>query len=111
MNVSEAENSIRQELNKIYDEAESAAIASLVLEDCTGFTRSELALNKGSGINDELEEIIERYLQRLLMHEPVQYIMQRAWFYGMELYVDKAVLIPRPETEELVDWIVKDVKA
>jgi release factor glutamine methyltransferase len=37
--------------------------------------------------------------------------MNKSWFYGMELYVDKAVLIPRPETEELVDWVVKDMKA
>ncbi|RYZ18488.1 MAG: peptide chain release factor N(5)-glutamine methyltransferase, partial [Chitinophagaceae bacterium] len=50
-------------------------------------------------------------LQRLLTHEPVHYVLNKAWFYGMELYVDKAVLIPRPETEELVHWIINDVKA
>ena len=38
-------------------------------------------------------------------------LCRNAWFYGMELFVDKHVLIPRPETEELVDWIIKDVKA
>lgn len=54
---------------------------------------------------------LEEYLQRLNTHEPVQYIMNKAWFYRMELYVDENVLIPRPETEELVKWIVDDVKA
>jgi release factor glutamine methyltransferase len=39
---------------------------------------------------------------------PLQYVLQEAWFYGMQLYVDERVLIPRPETEELVDWVIKD---
>src|SRR5205085_11914464 len=46
-----------------------------------------------------------------LAHEPVQEVMHKCWFYGLELYVDDAVLIPRPETEELVQWLVNDVKA
>jgi release factor glutamine methyltransferase len=54
---------------------------------------------------------LQNNLQRLKKHEPIQYIMNKTWFYGMELYVDKNVLIPRPETEELVQWIVDDVKA
>ena len=58
----------------------------------------------------QAETKIHQHIKRLLLHEPIQYIMQKTWFYGMELYVDKHVLIPRPETEELVDWIVKDVK-
>jgi release factor glutamine methyltransferase len=44
-------------------------------------------------------------------HEPMQYALNEAWFYGMKLFVNKNVLIPRPETEELVDWIIKDVQA
>jgi release factor glutamine methyltransferase len=53
-----------------------------------------------------LNEIQER-LQKL---EPVQYILNEAWFYDIPFYVDRNVLIPRPETEELVDWIIKDHK-
>jgi release factor glutamine methyltransferase len=49
--------------------------------------------------------------QRLMQHEPVQYVLQEAWFGGLKLYVNNQVLIPRPETEELVDWIINDVKA
>jgi release factor glutamine methyltransferase len=47
----------------------------------------------------------------LLQHEPVQYVLNKAPFYGMELYVNSHVLIPRPETEELVEWIINDIKA
>ena len=111
MNLAEAEKQIAESLKKVYDEAESRNIAKLVLEDCTSFSPQHLLLNKNTAITAEQENKIETCIHRLLQHEPVQYVMQKAWFYGMELYVDKAVLIPRPETEELVDWIVKDVNA
>jgi release factor glutamine methyltransferase len=47
-------------------------------------------------------------LERLLHHEPIQYIINESWFYDIPLYVNNDVLIPRPETEELVNWIIKD---
>src|SRR5688572_1974137 len=108
MKLGEAEKYIRQELHKIYDQNESANIALLVLEDCTGYTSSDLFLNKEHEVSTEQEQLIHQQVERLQQHEPIQYIIQKAWFYGMELYVDQNVLIPRPETEELVDWIVKD---
>ena len=111
MKLEEAESLIKKELNAIYDHNESANIALLVLEDCTGFSGTDIIMNKELEISSVQEEKIHHNIQRLLKHEPIQYIMQKAWFYGMELYVDKSVLIPRPETEELVDWIVKDIKA
>lgn len=111
MKLSDADKYIREGLKGIYDESESGNIAQLVLEDCTGLSRTAQLLNKQEPLSAEQEEKLKQQLQRLQQHEPAQYILQKAWFYGMELYVDKNVLIPRPETEELVDWIVKDVKA
>ena len=110
MKLGEAEKYIIEGLKGIYDESESRNIAQLVLEDCTGFSRTTQLLNRQAGLSAEQEKSVREQLSRLQQHEPVQYILQKAWFYGMELYVDKNVLIPRPETEELVDWIVKDVK-
>ena len=111
MNLDEAEKYVRKQLNAVYDHNESANIALLVLENCTGYSGTDIIMQKQQLLNDGQKEKIHQHIQRLLKHEPIQYIMQKTWFYGMELYVDKNVLIPRPETEELVDWIVKDVQA
>lgn len=110
MKIREAAQYIREGLKGIYDEAESANIAQLLLEECTGFSRSHLLLNKTAPLATEQESKINNFLLRLQQHQPVQYVLNKAWFYGMELYVDKNVLIPRPETEELVDWIINDVR-
>ena len=111
MNLTEAELSIRRQLQTVYDESESANIAALVLEDCTGLFKTAILLNGDRELTFAEEAQIASHLQRLLGNEPIQYVMQKTWFYGLQLYVDKDVLIPRPETEELVDWIVKDIKA
>ena len=111
MKLAEAEQFMRQQLQTIYDESESTNIALLALEDITGMEKPALRMAKEQQLATVEEEKVHAHLSRLLNHEPIQYIMQKAWFYGMELYVDKNVLIPRPETEELVDWIVKDLKA
>src|SRR5262249_5396998 len=49
-------------------------------------------------------------IERLERYEPIQYITQETWFLGLKFFVDKPVLIPRPETEELVNWVLNDVK-
>lgn len=111
MKIGEAEKYLVNELNGFYDKSESASIARLMLEECTGFAPIDLRLNKQQPLPADVEAQINLYLHRLQQHEPIQYILNKAWFYGMALFVDKNVLIPRPETEELVDWIVKDIKA
>jgi release factor glutamine methyltransferase len=111
MKISEAERYTRQQLYALYDESEAANIASLALEHITSLPKADRLLKKDTPLSPSQFSQLEDYIQRLQQHEPIQYIMNKAWFYGMELFVDNAVLIPRPETEELVDWIVKDVKA
>jgi len=81
------------------------------MEHLTGFTRLERSAKSGEPLNVHQLHHLTEIGQRLLQHEPVQYIVAHTWFCGMKLYVDSNVLIPRPETEELVDWIVKDIKA
>lgn len=111
MKLRQAEKLISKAIETIYEEDEAANIALLVIEGCTGLSKKQFLLQKEEEITAEQQTRIQAYIKRLLNHEPIQYIMQKTWFYGMELFVDKNVLIPRPETEELVDWIVNDVKA
>ena len=111
MKLYEAERFTRDKLIAIYDEREAANIAAMVLENITGLSRIDRLTKKEDTLSlNQLNELNQQ-IQRLSQYEPIQYVLNQAWFYGMELYVDKDVLIPRPETEELVDWIIKDVKA
>lgn len=111
MTIYEGHRLISDELLHIYSPRESENIAALVLEKITGLGRMERTLNKNQSISEEHEALLIDYTQQLKQHRPVQYILQEAWFYGMALYVDENVLIPRPETEELAEWILKDIKS
>ena len=111
MKLFEAEQYIKEQLRGIYEQEEAINIADLAIEHATGLSKTQRVSKKQSEISELELGQLQKDLQRLKQHEPIQYVMNKAWFYGMELYVDKNVLIPRPETEELVQWIVNDVKA
>ncbi len=111
MKIAEAERYIKETLSGIYEESEAQNIASLAMEHITSLSKAGRILKPGEPLSLQQQDQLKKDLERLLQHEPIQYIMNKAWFYGMELFVDKAVLIPRPETEELVEWVVNDIKA
>ena len=77
----------------------------LILEKLTGFSRIWLLIHKELKLNDEQNIIASQYLERLKNHEPIQYILGETEFYGLKFKVNPSVLIPRPETEELVEWV------
>jgi release factor glutamine methyltransferase len=92
-----------QRLVPVYGEGEAQAIARLIYEVRYGLTLSDLLMGRDSNVpQDELEQIAIR-LER---QEPVQYILGQAEFCGRTFMVNKHVLIPRPETEELCQWIL-----
>lgn len=101
----------KDELGAIYSQDELQAILTLVLGKYCGLSRTDLITKQSESITDETAQSISGLLNRLLKHEPIQYVLSEAWFMGMRLEVNKHVLIPRPETEELVEWILSDVKA
>lgn len=108
MKLREAEQYAKDQLAGIYEASEAATITDWLMEHITHLSRSQRL--SGRDADFENSEQLDGYLQRLLQHEPVQYVLNKAWFQDMKLYVDKNVLIPRPETEELVEWIIGDVK-
>ena len=91
-----------------YATGEAAAINRILWEDLTGIDRAALLRESATCISTELREKIEAALARLEKREPIQYISGQAVFMGMRLQVNRHVLIPRPETEELVQWILDD---
>ena len=110
MNIREANTHLISQLRAIYEESEAENISDWVLEHITGKKRTDRIMNKEKPLNPEQSSQLNQYLDRLLQHEPVQYVLNEAWFCGLKFYVDKKVLIPRPETEELVEWIISDCK-
>jgi release factor glutamine methyltransferase len=110
MKIREAEKWISSALGSLYPEGETAVMADMLLEHVSGYPRTERMKRDGEELTPAQQEMLAGFLERMKQHEPVQYILKKSWFYGLELYVDHYVLIPRPETEELVDWIIKDVK-
>lgn len=100
---------LKKQLQSIYEDREASHIASMVMEHVTGKNRTDRLMSNHL-LDEKMEHRIAYMEQRLLQHEPVQYVIGEAYFYKMKLAVDKGVLIPRPETEELVEWVIETVK-
>ena len=110
MTIRDASTELKEKLTLIYSKSEAENITELVIEHITGTNRSERISDKNKQLNESQDEALLKSIQRLLQHEPVQYVINEAWFCGMKFYVDNNVLIPRPETEELVEWIISNLK-
>lgn len=99
---------IQSELQGLYPETEIKSFSNLLLEKLTGFSRTEIYVNKNTLFSNEQQHVIESFVEKLKKFIPIQYILGETEFYGLPFYVNESVLIPRPETEELVDWITKE---
>ena len=108
MTIEVANRLLLSSLSELYDERESASISSMVLEYLTGMPKNLRLLQKTDLLSAKQEELLRSYIQELVNHRPVQYVLTEAWFGPMPFSVDENVLIPRPETEELVNWLLKD---
>lgn len=110
MTVREELIEIRQRLGGIFDRREREAVILLIFSHVKGWSRVDLIINEGMELSDFSKREIDSIVDRLILGEPIQYITGHARFHGMDFKVGPGVLIPRPETEELVDWIVDDAK-
>ncbi|KOF03923.1 hypothetical protein OB69_02630 [Roseivirga seohaensis subsp. aquiponti] len=98
--------SIVNALSGVYDEREATNMANLLLSHFYGLDRMAIILNDEFSLVEGSEKGLAKSIDELNQHKPIQHIIGSVEFYGCELKVDERALIPRPETEELVDWIV-----
>lgn len=99
---------LRKVLSPKFGDGEAKAIIRLIFHHLKGWNATDMVINEARPISDVTVSRIGEIVDRLMKDEPIQYIVGEAYFYGMDLDVAPGVLIPRPETEELVDRIVKD---
>ena len=99
-----------QELNPLYDAGEAESFFYLILEAKHQLKRVDLALQPDLVFSESELKTWSSILEQLKKEIPVQYLLGFTHFYGLEFEVNSNVLIPRPETEELVDWIIQSSK-
>ena len=99
-----------QKLSSLYDVMEAESFFYLILENRHQMKRIDLAINPELAFSIEEIKKWDAILEQLLLEIPIQYVLGTAHFYGLEFEVNENVLIPRPETQELVDWIINDCR-
>jgi release factor glutamine methyltransferase len=111
MTVQDFRDAFISTLAGIYPPEEVHALLYRSLEHYLGLSRVEVALSRKQILKDAQRLLLEETLERLSQQEPIQYILGETEFYDLDFLVNTTTLIPRPETEELVRWIVDDVYA
>ena len=105
-----AKKIIVDQLSALYPKQELEGFSRLIFEKVTGYSPIEVHLNQNETISAANLTQIKEIVNRLAQFEPIQYILGETEFYGSKIKVNPSVLIPRQETEELVDWIIKDFR-
>ncbi len=108
---SQAFYELLNKLKPLYDEQEASAIAHEVLQYITGLNKLQRIVEKDRSFTADQQQRFDNIESDLLKGKPLQYVVGSAWFMGKQYKVNEHVLIPRPETEELVQWIIDDHKS
>ncbi|MBP6335604.1 MAG: peptide chain release factor N(5)-glutamine methyltransferase [Bacteroidia bacterium] len=109
--VQDLQSIYRTDLSLLYEQEELEQIIQMSFEHVCGFTRADLFLQRELELMKDQDLELRRILEHLKLNEPIQYILGYSWFAGRKFIVSHDVLIPRQETEELVNWIVSDFKS
>lgn len=111
MTISEYINNISEKLETIYSKEEAISVAKYFVEAILSINKIDIILDsKKELLKNQFEELKSKE-ERLLAGEPVQYVTELSWFYGLKFFVNKHVLIPRQETELLVDFLINKHKS
>jgi release factor glutamine methyltransferase len=110
MTIAEGTQYTKEQLRGIYHDSEAIAVTDWLMEHLTGIRKTARSSQSKKILPPHQVAQLQQYINRLLKHEPLQYVLNESWFCGFRFYVDENVLIPRPETEELVEWIITDCR-
>ena len=111
MNLVQLQEYFHQQLKDNYPDSEIESFFFWTLEELLGIQRIDFILQKNNTVKSQNLDRIKEVIQRLQNEEPIQYIFGFTEFYGLKFNVSEDTLIPRPETEELVEWIIETVKS
>jgi len=98
----------KKELSAVADEREISSWYYISMEYLLVYNRSDCIINSNQVLNKSQVSNIKQIVAELKTHKPIQFIIGRTEFYGLKIKVNEHTLIPRPETEQLVDWILKE---
>ncbi len=98
----------RKELSAIFNDREVLNWAYLSIEYLLGYNRSECIIHSEKSIDIRVSDKLKNIITDLKTNKPFQYILGETYFYGLKIIINMHTLIPRPETEELVDWVLKE---
>ena len=110
MTLMEGKNFFLKNLENIYNDKEITYYYKLILREVFKRKELQLALDPKSSLKKSELTFLKRAVKNLLVQKPIQYIIGKAFFRSLTLKVNENVLIPRPETEELVDWVIEDFR-
>lgn len=97
-------------IGEVYEAREARNVVNELFRHYLNFSAADLVVKANDTVSESQMLLIYKAAKRIAEHEPLQYVLGSAYFFGMDLHVNNSVLIPRPETEELVRWILETIK-
>ena len=107
MTIAEFSNHFKSDFQNQFNESELKNHLSILLDFYLGYNRAQVIMNAQESIAEEKLIQLSAAIEELKLNKPIDYIINQSIFFGREFYVDESVLVPRSETEELVQWILE----